>query len=184
MSKFKWPVGLLLLALTAGLYFSPHWVVRRMADAAREHDAARFSSYVDYPALQANLRAQLRGRITGQPDSPWAALRGVVASVITDPMVDALVTPESLSALMTQGRAHGDPHQHGHGHGRRSDQARPTPEATMRMGYVGLDSFEVTVQRRGEHEGGAVDDVPAPVVFILSREGLLTWRLSGVHLPQ
>jgi Protein of unknown function (DUF2939) len=189
MSKIKWPAGLLLLALIAGVFFSPHWVVRRMAEAAREHDAAKFSSHVDYPALQAHVRAQVRGRLIGQPDSPWAALRGVVAAVVTDPMVDALITPEALSAWMTQGRSHGTPRQERRRRGPQGDGEgggpdRRPPEASMSMGYASWDQFEVQVQRQPAHQGDQAGEPPEPVVFILSREGLLSWRLSGIEFPQ
>ncbi len=188
MSKFKWPLVLMLMALSAGVYFSPHWVVHQMTEAAQARDAERFSSYVDYPTLQANVRAQVRGRVSGRPDSPWAALRGMVASVITDPMVDALVTPEALSTLLTEGWLEPAPR-----HRRRpppvrddtggANEVRP-PEVSMRMAYAGLNRFEVQVHRPASSAQAGQADADVPAVFILSREGLLSWRLSGVRLPR
>jgi hypothetical protein len=180
MSKFNWPVVLVLVALGAGVYFSPHWAVHRMLAAARDHDADRFSTYVDYPALRAHLKADIRGRADRPARSPWAGLRAAVASVFVTPMVDALVTPEGLASMMVRGDAHGQP--------RGADDAEAAqdhpPETDMKMGYIGLNRFEVKVRKHFDRDEGFGDEPPPPpVVFILSRDGLLSWRLSGIRLP-
>jgi len=181
MSKFKWPLILALLSLMAGLYFSPHWTVHRMLAAARAHDSDRFSTYVDYSALRAQLKADIRGRAVGASRSPWAGLKAAVASVFVDPMVDALVTPEGLASLMVRGDTHGDVRG---ADGEEGERPR-APETDMKMGYVSVDRFEVKVRPHFERGDGFGDEPPPPpVIFILSRDGLLSWRLSGIRLPQ
>ena len=83
----------LLIALAAGWWFgSPWWTLWRMREAAAAGDAKAVSAYIDYPALRASTRAQLRERV------------GPLGAALARPYLDALISPAALRlALMKKG---------------------------------------------------------------------------------
>jgi hypothetical protein len=88
--------GVLALLVTAGWWFgSPWWTLWRMREAARAGDSAALAAYVDFPALRASMRAQLRPRL------------GPLGAALARPAVDALVGSAALR-LALLGRGEGD----------------------------------------------------------------------------
>jgi hypothetical protein len=82
----------LLAFAAAGWWFgSPWWTLWRMRDAARAGDAEALAAYIDFPALRASSREQLRPRL-----GPLAG-----------PAVNALVSPAALRLVLGGGRQGG-----------------------------------------------------------------------------
>jgi hypothetical protein len=171
------------LTLSVGAYVSPYWAVRQLQQAAQAGDAGRISEYVDYPALRESLKADMQARIVapmlGDPkpkDSPYAALGAAIAGAILGPMVDSMVTPAGIAAMMKGGPT-GRP------------QAAPLPETSsappeasrargeVRSGYSGINQFEVAYPAEGEPAGHA----PA---LVFKRDGVFSWKLTKVRLPE
>lgn len=159
-------VAVLLLSLGAAtyVYFSPHLALREIEAAAERHDTSALSERVDFPAVRASLKQQIKARIdqgAEQSQSPFAALGSALAGALADPAVDALVTPDNVAAML-RGEAFG-PAQ------------APRVELDARgveMGYIDAHTFEVTT---------AGD---AAFRLLLERDGLLGWKLTDVKLPQ
>jgi len=87
-----------LLALaTAGWWFgSPWWTLWRMRSAAEAGDSGTLAAYVDFAAVRASAKAQLRPRF------------GRLGAGLAGPAVDALVSPTALRlALVKPRRARG-----------------------------------------------------------------------------
>src|SRR5687767_13540531 len=99
-------VLILLIALAGGWYaFSPGWTLRAMIDAARERDEAAFSSYVDYPALRADMKTELTARLQAQATrdpGPQGKLGLAVGMALLPPMVDRLVSPKAIEEAFTR----------------------------------------------------------------------------------
>lgn len=172
-SSAKALAAVVLAALAAWFLMAPHLVVNRMREAAREHDAAKLSNDVDFPALKDSLKSAFSTRLAARADkekgsSPFAALGTAVAAAFVDPMIDAMVTPGSLEMLLNGARP-----EHGKlGQGEREPSGA---EVDLSMAYEDIDSFVVSVRRKG--------DSGKPVEFVLHREGLLTWKLAAIRLP-
>jgi hypothetical protein len=83
----------LLALLAAGWWFgSPLWTLWRMREAARAGDAQALAAYVDFPALRASTRRQLRPRL------------GPLGGLLAGPAVDAVISPEALRLALLHGR--------------------------------------------------------------------------------
>jgi hypothetical protein len=84
-----------LLALAAaGWWFgSPWWTLWRMRSAAEAGDSGTLASYVDFPALRASTKAQLRPRL------------GRLGTALARLAVDALVSPTALRIALGGGRS-------------------------------------------------------------------------------
>lgn len=172
MRKAAFALVALLLAAGFGvwLYFTPLLALSNMRDAAAARNAGELSSYVDYPSLRASLKVAVQAKVTAlarDPSNPLLALGASLAGGFVDPMIENLVTPQSM-ALMLSGvpptmlESNSDP---------------STPESMMETTtrYDGLNTYVATVRRK---------DWPWPPVELeLKRDGLASWKLSAIRLP-
>jgi hypothetical protein len=169
----KLGIGLALLAGLA-LYASPYLAVQQMRSAAAERDAAKLSGYVDFPALRESLKRGVHARLAGQllnengQPTPASAMGAAVAAALLGPMVDSLITPDSLGRML-QGQRPAAAMV-----GVSADPSAAEPLQT-RMGYESPSRFVVSLQQPGEDE--------EPVDLVLRREGLLHWKLAELRLP-
>lgn len=110
---------------------------------------------------------------TPSPDNPFAAFGLSIAGGLVDGLVDVLVTPAGLGAMMegrrTWDRASGAPPPSSE-EAREASAPRPLQDAQYR--YESLSRFTATVH----------DDQGRPVVFVMTRRGL-DWKLSDIRLP-
>jgi hypothetical protein len=165
-----------LLVIAAGgawLFFSPHLTVYAMVSAARARDAAALNRHINFPALRENLKADFTAKLADtsnhRTDNPLASLGASLASALVAPVVDYLITPESIT-LMLQGNV---PNPHGIGAGTPTKSSDMETEAAMN--YEGVNRFVVKVRKKGTGE--------PPVQLVFTRSGLFSWRLSSVRLP-
>jgi hypothetical protein len=177
MKRWLWFVPVLLLALAGYVGAGPYLTINAIRDAVKTRDAAALAEQVDFPALRANLQAQLTDRIARGVNAdtqanPLAAFGLGLANHAVAAIVEVVVTPVGLGAMMegrkVWERASGIPIP--------SDPdvpARPEPLHDARYRYESLSSFTATVQ----------DDGGRPLVFVLTRKGL-RWRLSDIRLPR
>ena len=153
-------------------YFTPYLTLFSMKSAADAKDAAKLSSYVNFPALKENLKASFNAKLaseTMKSDNPFSALGAAFASAFINPMIDGLVTPESLAMMMK-------------GNKPQKNQESAILESTsseddvdMTMAYEDFDHFVVIVKKKGSSE--------EPFGFVLNRDGLFSWKLSSLRIP-
>lgn len=170
----KWIAAMVAaLALLAIAYAgSPYLAARNLREAAIGADVDKLDAAVDFPAVRDGLKSQVSAAMTkrlnddpAMKDNPFAGLGMVLMPTIVDRMVDALVTPDGIAALIRQGRPGADTA------GRRT----PDPDITYRYGYVGMDRFRVRMVNRQRDE-------PMPSL-IFERRGLFSWKLVRLELP-
>jgi hypothetical protein len=162
----------LLLGLGSGvwLYFTPQLALASMRDAAAARNASELSSYVDYDSVRASLKVAVQAKMAAlakDESNPLLALGAGLAGGLVDPMIDNLVTPQSL-ALMLSGVP---PSMLG------SSTDASTPESMMETAtrYDGFNTYVATVRRK---------DWPWPPVELeLRRDGFASWKLSAIRLP-
>lgn len=168
MNKLVLLAALLVALLAVGGvcaygYFSPHLALGRLQEAAEADDMATLREQVDFPAVRASLKQQIKARIEQRSQAsanPLVALGTALAGSLTEPAVDALVTPETLAKLL-RGEAFGSPEAP-----RLQLDSRSLP-----MAYNGWDEFVVGP----ESESG--------FRVVLRRDGLFAWTLTDVRLP-
>lgn len=169
-------VGVIVLVVCTGFYFSPYLAVYNMKKAAEAKDADALSSYVDYPSLRETLKANFNAKMASevaksQTGNPFEALGSALAAALINPMIDALVTPESLAMLMKGEKPQLDKS------GRESTDKAKSDESNTEtsMSYKGFNRFVVKVKGK--------DNTEAPVEFIFKRDGLISWKLTSLRLP-
>jgi len=161
-------VLLALAAAGAWFYGSPGWTIERMQAAATAKDAALLSSYIDFPALRADLKRKLPDHLTArarEKNDGLGRLEAAIGGVLIGPIVDTIVTPEALRLAFAPGPATAvdDP---------TGAQVRP---AGVRLGK------DPVITRRGVSE--FVVGPRGKAGGLVFRRSGLSWRLSGIDFP-
>jgi hypothetical protein len=175
--KTKIGVGavVLVILLAGASYFSPQWTIYQMKVSIQDGDAEKFSEHVDFPALRESFKAQmmaLMDRELNTPEkrsNPFSKLGQAMAVGLISPMVDAMVSPAGVIAMMKNGRVKpGKPESTGSDAG---TQTKPDDMPKYSISYSGWS--KVVVRAATEDSGG----------FIFKRNGLWSWKLSAVEFP-
>ena len=180
----KWIALVLVLVLLLATYVAagPYMTIRAIRHAVQAQDAGELAEQVDFPALRASLKAQLIDKMVRQagPDAqsnPFAAIAMTMATGVVNGVVDGMVNPGGLAAVM-QGRrlwrntqdSFARPAVDANGEPVPRVEPEPLHDATMR--YESASRFTATIRDEQGH----------PIVFVLRRNGL-RWRLADIRLP-
>jgi len=171
VKKLVLVVALVLLPLVllgggaTSLYYTPHLALKEIESAARAGDTAALAERVDFPAVRSSVKRQLQARFdqaAAANPNPLAAFGSALAGALSDPAVDALVTPDNVARML------------------RGENLGAVQGPTLR-----LDASSVTLQYSGFNRFHAIT-APAPSGFtlVLAREGWLDWKLVEVLLPE
>lgn len=168
----------LVVVLGAGFYATPYLAVAQMRSAAQAKDADKLSRYVDFPALRENLKATFNEKINAEiakskDTSPFGALGAAVAGALINPMVDAMVTPQSLSMIVQGQQPKGENPQQDTPPATDS-ASKPDASTDVSMGYEDFNQFAVSIKHNSTAE---------PVSLVFHREGLISWKLAALRLP-
>lgn len=166
--------GAVLLALIAVVggwfYASPGLTVKAMVEAAQENDEARFSSYVDYDALRADMKTELTSRLQEEAKrdgSAEAKLGLAMGMAMMGPIVDSMVSPKGMKTAFANLAKE---QQAAKAEGKNKEGAKGSFPADPEIRRQGLNRFIVTGK----------DTPDSGLVF--ERRGL-GWKLSGIDLP-
>ena len=164
--------ALLLAVLFFGfLAASPYITFHRIKQAADAEDLQALSSYVDYPALRENLKAQALAAISAKwqeqaQDNPLASFGRAFAASAAEKMIDALITPENIalaiaSGQLLQSKTLGTP------------DAAPTKDDINNYTASWQDWSHILVHKKGENRG-----------YIFRRSAPLgwEWKLAAVKV--
>ena len=170
MAGPRWKLAAVAAALiviasgTVWYYASPLWTLKGMKDAAQSHDADALNAYIDYPALRKSLKAELKARMTAEArkdNSGFGALGMAFGSAVMGPMIDGLVSPAGMRAALLAERQENTP------------PAASVLHLPKQPVIVRRNLSEFLVASRGQPDSG----------LVFERHGL-SWKLSGVELPQ
>lgn len=160
-----------LLVVAATIFASPWWTLHRLQAAVARHDAGAVAEQVDFPALRDSVKSQVLASISqdarhGDGNNPLAAIARGFATAIVNPLVDAVVSPAGVAAMVEHGKVTiakpaGEPEAAG--------AEPPGNKPHYALHYRGWDRFAVTAD-----DGGA---------FVFRRAGLWRWKLAGIELP-
>jgi len=165
-----------LLVVAATSFASPWWTLHALKSAAARHDGDAVSALVDFPALRTSVKSQIQASLNHNidkagADNPLAKFGQALAATLVNPLVDAVVSPASVAAMIQHGRVtiakpHGEPDAADAPDGQ---PAQPSEPPRYSVHYRGWDGFAVTAG-----DGGS---------FLFHRTGLWSWQLAGIELP-
>jgi hypothetical protein len=163
-------LALILVAAAAIWYFaSPGLTVQAMVKAAESNDEARFSSYVDYPALREDMKRELTARLEEEARRDGSAEAKVglaMGMALMSPLVDSMVSPKGMKTAFANLAREEAAVKKAEASGGKNEAGKPRPEI-RRMGF---NRFIVTGK-----------DTPGSGL-VFERRGL-SWKLAGIDLP-
>lgn len=158
----------LVIAIVAWLWMSPYFAVANLRNAAIKSDTAALNEHVDFPLLRADIKEQFSAMFAERMSeslkgNPFAALGMAFATKLTEVMVDTMVTPSGLAALI-------DLHKD-----------KSTQEVS---GFALIFAEDLSIERQGldrfELRTAKESDKPT---LNFSRDGL-GWKLVGMKIPK
>ncbi|MXO75766.1 DUF2939 domain-containing protein [Altererythrobacter aerius] len=175
MSRNKVLVILASIAVigAAALWYfaSPAYAMNQLKNAAQSGDSTQLEESIDFPKVRESLKTQLRAvmaREMAKPeieDNPFGKIGAVIAMGMVDGIVEGFVTPESMYAMIEEGKMQKP--------GEIGAQAGEAKSVNWDIDRDGFDTFTATPK--------AADGKSGPCL-IFERYGL-GWKLSGLKLP-
>lgn len=150
-------------------YFTPYLAINNLKDAVAKKDYETVSSYIDFTSLKESIKTQLNASLTKN-----AAAKGedsfisIMAKAFIAPMVDAMVTPENMTRIIGGKDPIID----------KADEQKilasdVDEKVDMSMGYKDFNTFSVDVKSSKK-----------TITFIFHRDGLFSWKLAALKLPE
>jgi len=171
-----WALAAALVVLLAWTASGPWRAIEGIRQAVKTEDARALARHVDFPALRASLKPQVQDRIVraagaDAQSGPFAAFGLTVATGLAGGLVDAMVTPAGLGALM-EGRKVWNRIGNIPPPSRSDTSAQPEPIADPRLRFESFSRASATVR---------MDD-GSELTLVMTRKGL-RWRLAEMRLP-
>jgi hypothetical protein len=170
--------GMAVLAAVLS-FVSPILAFRHLESAAKSGDRDALEAAIDFPAVRQSFKDQISAMIVdrvrndpGLRGNIFAGIGALLLPAIADRIVDSVVTPDAISGMIL--RAKFSPNKSST---RRSAPAKP-PSVGMSYGYMSVDRFRVRLFQRDDPRA------EASIAFIMEREGLISWKLARIELPQ
>lgn len=174
--------GIVIAAVAVWLYFTPHLALRGMRSSAQNRDAKTFSSYIDFPVLKENLKAELNAKMLAEmkknelKNNPFSGLAMAMAPAMINNMIDAYVSPAAIERAF---KGEFDENQ--------SSTQGPKPPGAIQAfnpDFVNEQKGEVTSRYDSfnqfvvsyKPEGGASSHL------IFERRGIWNWQLISIKL--
>jgi len=164
-------------------YASPYWTIYQMRSAIETRDPEKFSRYVDYPALRENLKAQLLLSINAhlQPPelkgNPFAGLGQMIGLAMVNTLVDTMVSPAGVMALMAGEKPAAQPSAP------QPQASAPAPEAPRKEAARDTLKYDVSYRSWNLVQATATKDNGDAIVADLRRDGLWSWKWVGIKIP-
>lgn len=175
MKKITIVAAVAAIALAASAYASPYYALHQIKMALAERNAEALAAHVDFPALRASVKTQLETSMarsieaTAGSGNPLAALGQSIASAMLGKMVDTMVSPAGVVALVNKSAVSAQADTDGKADAP-ADGARQ--KADYAAGYAGLNTFVVRAK-----DGNAQDGA-----LVLQRHGVWGWKLSSIEI--
>ena len=162
-------IAVATIAFTVWYFVSPGYALSNMRDAAVEGDPEELEKYIDFASLRESMKAQLKAKMLvemNKDDNPLGGLGMAIGMGMIDPMIDGMMTPEGMRAMMLQKSADQL------ASGEAIDEAEAPEWDIERVSFSEL---------RASPKTDKSDDPKVAMIF--KRDGL-SWRLSEIDLSE
>jgi Protein of unknown function (DUF2939) len=181
-------IALALVGLAAWFYLTPHLTLRSIKAAADLKDGPQLAKHVNFPVLRESLKMRLNGKLSERasmqgPSNALSGLSSALFSKMVDPLVDKMVTPENLVSIV-KGSASLFPKESSASKPKSNEGETIPPakgaepkeresEQEVSMSYESFNRFNALIKKKNSNE--------APLILMLQREGLVSWKLVDVN---
>ena len=163
-----------LLVLIAGyLYASPYLALNSIKNAAQARDAEKLSSYIDFPSVKQGVKEQIKAKfatemIANENSNGFEALGSMLATAMIDPLVDGLITPEGIAAMMSEKQDQASTEV-----ASTQEESNESNNLEYETGYDSFSAFHVNINNIKTDK---------TVKVMLHRDGL-SWKITDIDFP-
>lgn len=161
--------SVIVAVVFAWYWAGPFFAVASLRNAAVQGDTAELNERVDFSRLRGEIKTQFSAILIGTiadnlRDNPFAALGIALAAKLTDVMVDTMVTPAGIAALL---------------------DSRKNSSTGEVSGFSLMFSRDFVIQREGisSFEFYSANEREKKPTLRFMREDL-NWRLVSLHIPK
>ncbi|WP_343682788.1 DUF2939 domain-containing protein [Acinetobacter baylyi] len=181
MSKaLKFSIIGVILLVVGYLFASPYIAIHQIKEAVQKGDSEKLANYIDFPSVRQSFKDQLNAQMVKEManqknnNDEFAALGAMLASVMVEKMVDAIVTPQGIT-LMLQGK---DLKQSG------LIQDTPAPQQEVSstnenidysLSYQSFNRVNMILENKDRPEKGKA-------TVKMERDGL-SWKIKAFEVP-
>jgi len=175
LKKITLAAAVAAIAIAATAYASPYYALRQIKTALAERNADALAEHVDFPSLRTSVKTQLEASMarsiaaTAGSDNPLAALGQSIASAMLGKMVDAMVSPAGVVALVNKSALSPQANMDTSADAPADGAAK---KAEYSAGYAGVNTFVVRAKDGNAQEGA----------LVLLRHGVWGWKLSSIEI--
>ena len=162
-----------LIIIAAGLFLSgPFITIDGIRSSIKEKDSDRLSTYIEFDLLKKNLKEQfntqmLKATSADQDNNPLGMMVAGFASQVIDGLLDAYLTPSSISLLLEGEK----PDQYGSSFNREGSAQKETSEPLKEYEVKFVSHNRFYVYTKGSHD--------QEIKIILQRFGL-EWKITNI----
>jgi len=175
-------VSILMVLAGIAFYCTPYLAYRNIRMAAENKDAETLSEYIDFPAIKKSLKKNFKAKIEvteKKEGDTFAGMGAAIASAFINPLVDAFVTPETISMMM-KGNLPAIIKKERRGEKKLGDDGdkkagRAAGGPDILMYYDTFNKFVVEIKKKDAGE--------EPIALIFRRSRLIHWKLCAIMLP-
>ena len=143
----------------AWFVLSPYIVIWQLENAVRNGDARALADLVDFPAVRESVKASLG------PTPAGTALGAGIAMLLAEPVVDGMLTPEGVAAMLRTSSAPPSTTA--------PAGSAPAPPFAVGMHYLSIDRFGVALAWAPAH---------ARLEARLCRTNVFAWHLCSISM--
>tara|TARA_B100000683_G_scaffold260298_1_gene284962 strand:+ start:118 stop:729 length:612 start_codon:yes stop_codon:yes gene_type:complete len=185
-----------LLGITAagagvllGAYYaaSPWLTVNKLKEAFAKKDTRQIENIVDFPELREDFKEVAKATIMKNAakeleGNPFAALGMMMANALIDPLIDSVISPAGLQALLSTGEISADPgdalneQNSWSSKSSNSEEFKPSDDLKVQMNYTNLNEFKIKLSNKSVTN--------EPISLFMEREGFADWKVTGIEIPQ
>ncbi len=178
-------VAILVIATVGGFslysYYSPDVWLKDIRTASQEGDKERLRDLIDFDSVKNWLKEDIKAQFTTSMGAklgydPFAALGVAMASLMVDPMVDMIVSPSGIAALIEKGRVQSPSKDTTIPAPTTSESRSSNDTMNIERGYTSFSRYRIRIWPSD-------NQTKDPIIMSLKREGLFSWKLSSISLP-
>ena len=191
MPRKKQFLGLVVAGtgVLVGVYYaaSPWLTVNKLKQAFENKDTRQIEKIVDFPELREDFKEVAKAAImkkgaTELEGNPLAALSIMIANALIDPLIDQVISPAGLQALLSTGEMSVQPsdvlNENNSWSSKESttEEFQPSPDISVKMNYTDLNEFKIELSNKSV--------IAEPISLFMEREGFADWKVTGIQIPQ
>jgi hypothetical protein len=168
--------GFMLIALAIWFVLTPYLTLWNMRNAAYNRDATTFCSYIDFPVLRENLKAEINARMLFELNKDeklksdlFAGLATIAGPSIVNNMVDGYVTPAAIE-LLFKGETRQKDTQANFGAEIFTKDFLSGQNGEVTSTYKTFNEFQIAYKPKNGEQ----------ILLILERRSLIRWQLTAM----